>query len=135
MPNTSTITLGGREYALRASNLASKVYGDEFFGNSPDGYNGSLTHDASMVFADCIGESDDGGVIVRFVPPTLWRIVWALAYAGGSVAVGYERWMSDVGDEAWTVTEQANACVEAIDLVMSAFFREQPQQGGKGAQE
>lgn len=130
MPNTTTVTLGGREYLLRASNLAMKVYGDEFFGRTPEGYNGSLAHDAAQMFSDCVTTGEDGTTEVHFVPPSLWGIVWALAYAAGSVTVGYERWMRDVGDELWTLSEQTEACVEVVDLMMSTFFRQSPQPDG-----
>lgn len=139
MPNTTIVTLGGMEYLLRASNYASQVYSEEFFGRDLGGYNGSLAHDTSKMLSDCIevpepvdepdvdepdvDEPDAGGVRVRFVTPALWGIVWALAYAAGSVDVGYERWMASARDEIWTVQEQADACVEVIDLVTRCFFR------------
>ena len=133
--NTTTITLGGRAYALRASNFASQLYADEFYGRKRGEYNGTLSHDASQLLADCIGDvSEDGNIQVRFVSPSLWGIVWALAAAEGTVKVGYDEWMRSVRDELWTVQEQAEACVEVIGLMMRTFFREQ-QEPGSGVAE
>lgn len=126
--NTTKITLGGREYALRASNLASQIYADEFFGRKRGEYNGTLSHDASQLLADCIGEvGEDNTIEVKFTSPALWGIVWALAAAHGSVKVGYDEWMASVADEVWTVDEQAEACVEVIDLMTRTFFRQQEE--------
>lgn len=128
--NTTTITLGGKEYTLRASNFASQLYADEFFGRKRGDYNGTLSHDASQLLLDCIGETnEDGSVEVRFVSPALWGIVWALAAAEGTVKVGYDEWMKSVGDELWTVSEQAEACVEVVGLMMRTFFRESEEPG------
>lgn len=128
--NTTTITLGGRAYALRASNFASQLYADEFYGRKSGEYNGTLSHDASQLLADCIGEvNEDGSIQVRFVSPALWGIVWALAAAEGTVKVGYDEWMRSVRDELWTVQEQAEACVEVVGLMMRTFFREPEEQG------
>lgn len=124
--NTTTITLGGKSYELRASNFASQLYADEFFGRDRGDYNGSLVHDASQVLADCIGEvTESGEISVKFVTPALWGIVWALAAASGSVKVGYDSWMESVRDEIWGIQEQAEACVEVVNLMMRTFFREQ----------
>lgn len=131
MANTATITLGGRELLLRASNWASQLYATEFYGLSGDGYNGSLAHDAAQVYSDCVGSvNPDGTVTINFVTPKLWGVVWALAYAAGSVTVGYKQWMDSVRDEIWSVDEEAEACVEVIDLMMRTFFRQRAQQGG-----
>ena len=124
MANTTTITLGEKEYALRASNWASQLYADEFFGKVSDSYNGNLQHDAAQVFADCVTTDEDGeNLTINFVPPTLWRVVWALAYAGGSVQLEYDKGMDSVRDEMWTVGQQAEACGEVLDLMMRTFFR------------
>ena len=130
--NTPTIALGGHDYPLRASNFASQLYADEFFGRKRGDYNGSLSHDGAQLIADCIGEIDkDGNMEVKFASPALWGIVWALAAAAGSINVGYDDWMKSVGDQLWSVTEQAEACVEVVNLVVQAFFREQPEQGSE----
>lgn len=137
MPNTMTITLGGTEYRLMASNMASKAYADEFYGRSPEGYNAVLTHDTQRLYADSLTEDDEGVLVANLdsspvLTEVLWRIVWALAYAGGSVEVGYDQWTSDHADETWTITEKLEACVGVVDLVTGAFFREPKEQGLQG---
>lgn len=131
--NTATITLGGKEIRLRASNYAAQLYADEFYGRVKDGYNGSLDHDAAKVLSDCVGDVNEGTgqITIEFTTPALWGIVWALAYAAGSVDVGYDAWLKSNRDEVWTASEKAEACVEVVDLMMRTFFREQPKQDGQ----
>ena len=132
--NTTTIKLGGHDLELRASNYASQLYSEEFFGMERGEYNGNLSHDTMQLVSDCFGDvREDGTVSVKLVPPTLWGIVWALAAAAGSVNTGYRAWLKSVRDEIWTVEEQSVACVEVVDLVTEAFFRESSEQGGEVA--
>ena len=137
MSNIMTITLGGTEYKLMASNRAAKVYADEFYGKSPEGFTAVLKYDTQKLYLECLTEDDDGvlGVNLDSSPilsEVLWRIIWALAYAGGSVDVGYEQWLSDHEDEAWSAMEEMEAYVGAIDLVTANFFRESKEQGRRG---
>ena len=127
--NTTTITLGGKEIELRASNWASQVYAETFYGQKRGEYTGSLQRDTMQVVTDCFGNDDDGNTIVVYgnIPFTLWGIVWALAYAAGSTKAGYNQWMKSKRNEVWTLTEQADACSEVVDLVMEAFFRDSTQ--------
>lgn len=126
MPNTASITLGGKEIELRASNWASQVYAETFYGQERGKYNGSLQHDTSQVVADCFNSDEDGNLSIAYsdIPFALWGIVWALAYAAGSTKARYDQWMKSKRNEVWTVAEQADACSEVVDLVMEAFFRD-----------
>ncbi len=131
MPNTTTVTLGGHEYLLRASNYASQVYSETFYGRTKGEYNGVLDHDAAQMLNDCVSTDDEGNITVTFITPALNGIIWALAYAAGSVQTTYDAWLMSTRDEVWTVYEQSDACVEIIDLMMDTFFRQRPEQGGE----
>lgn len=130
--NTAEITLGGRTYQLRASNYASQVYADTFFGRIGGAYNASLAHDTAQMIGDCVGDINDNDTMsVHFVTPVLWGIVWALAYAGGSVTVDYDAWRESVRDEVWYADDEADACVTVFDLVSRSFFRQRSESSGK----
>lgn len=129
--NTTTISLGGKEITLRASNWASQVYAEEFYGRLGGDYNGVLAHDISRVHADCFGDPDESGVfeVDLTPPPAFWGIVWALAYAAGSTKAGYSQWMKSKRNEIWTVEEQGAALYEVIALMEDSFFRRAAEQG------
>lgn len=121
--NTTTITLGGKEITLRASNWASQLYAEQFYGQERGPYVGNLQRDTAQVFADCCSVDGEGGIQVSQPPFQLWGIVWALAAAAGSTKAGYDQWMKSKRNEVWPVSEQIDAASEVIDLVEKAFFR------------
>lgn len=137
MPNTATITLGGKEIELRASNWASQVYAETFSGQDRGLYNGSLQHDMSQVVADCFTFNDDGSFNIAFsnIPFQIWGMVWALAYAAGSTKAGYAQWMKSKRNEVWDIYDQADACGVVVSLIEEAFFRRDAQQDGKESAE
>lgn len=135
MNTATTVDICGHSYFLRASNYAAQVYAEHFAGfTDTEGFDGNLAHDGALLYSKCVtvDESGEGRVSVSgFVPHRFWGILWALAYAGGSTTLGYQRWYeTEVRDEVATVSEQAVALGEVVDLLMTTFFREREKRAG-----
>lgn len=133
MPNTASITLGGKEIELRASNWAAQVYEETFYGQERREYDGVLEHDITRVHARCFKGPDENGLYdIDLIPPfEFWGIVWALAYAAGSTKAGYAQWVKSKRNELWTAEEKGAALTEVIALIEESFFRTSTESEGE----
>lgn len=117
MPDMSireTVTVGGKEFDIEASNGALMAYGAEFRGKEEPPFRGNLIADIVM---------DRDIVVAAGVDfpgwdecPHVLKAIWAMARAAGSTRLGYQKFMK------WFESAPANF-YEPAEAVNTLFMR------------
>jgi len=146
--NRETVTFGGEQYELVASNGACVIYAEQFA--NTEGVSGRLKQDIIDLYdthAKIHGYNPEDGKPVDGVPhrmvdyedvPSIVGIVWAMARAAGSTKLGYAKFRERFMEGASSYLE-CDALFESLvfGLAQRAFFRdldgqadaEQPNEG------
>lgn len=129
--NEITVTIGGKEIAIRATNGACKVYADHFAGKLEKPYTGHLVPDLAtmddQVVESVIAAKGQGQ---EYYPewselPALVRAIWAMARAAGSTKESWETFEKRLDDAAPNLSEPSKAYNEIVrgDFGKRTFFR------------
>lgn len=112
----------GRELEVEASNLACKIYADEFRGEVEDPYKGSLIYDLLATRKIIIEQKLDFPSWADV--EQLLGIVWAMASAVGSTKLPYKKFEKNIMKGDANMYECAGAFnVVAGELAERTFFR------------
>lgn len=129
--NRATVTVGGEEYEVEASNGACMLYAQEFRDREEEPFTGSLPTD---VLID-LGRSDGNPYPLWCDAPRLLGAVWAMARAAGSAKSQYkafEKRAMDATADALEVTDATRELLGDGGLFERTFFRRVPGPQGAG---
>ena len=130
--NRTTVELGGKDVEIEASNLACRIYADEFREHDREAltgdkekdakaYSGKLIHDILLDRQNVLdaGESwpewDD--------IPRILAAIWAMARAAGSTKLGWKAFRESVGHAPANLYEASTATNKVLELGNRTFFR------------
>ena len=128
--NETTITIGGKKLAIRATNGACKTYADEFAGKLPKPYTGHLVPDLAATdskVVNCINSAKGREYFPEWSEmPALIRAIWAMARAAGSTKKSWTAFEKALDDAAPNLSEPSVAYNEIVrgDFGKRTFFRE-----------
>lgn len=128
--NETTITIGGKKLAIRATNSACKTYANEFAGKLPKPYTGHLVPDLAATdskVVDCINATKGREYYPEWSEmPALTRAIWAMARAAGSTKKSWAAFEKALDDAAPNLSEPSIAYNEIVrgDFGKRTFFRE-----------
>lgn len=128
--NETTVTIGGKNLTIRATNGACKTYADEFAGKLPKPYTGHLVPDLAATdskVVDCINSAKGREYFPEWSEmPALTRAIWAMARAAGSTKKSWAAFEKALDDAAPNLSEPSIAYNEIIrgDFGKRTFFRE-----------
>lgn len=128
--NETTITIGGKKLAIRATNGACKTYADEFAGKLPKPYTGHLVPDLAATdskVVNCINSAKGREYFPEWSEmPALIRAIWAMARAAGSTKKSWTAFEKALDDAAPNLSEPSVAYNEIVrgDFGKRTFFRD-----------
>lgn len=127
--NETTITIGGKELAIRATNGACKTYADEFVGKLSKPYTGHLVADLAAT-DEMVVERIKSAKGVDYYPewselPALTRAIWAMARAAGSTKKSWTAFEKALDDAVPNLSEASAAYNEIVrgEFGQKTFFR------------
>ena len=130
--NRTTATVGGHEYEVEASNLACRVYADEFreadskeltgdAERDAGRYTGRLIHD---LLADRQRVLAAGGDWPEWDEvPRILAAIWAMARAAGSTKASWRAFRASVEHAPANLYEVATTANKVFELGNTTFFR------------
>lgn len=137
--NVATVSIGGREYGMRACLGAGVIYANQFLDETPldPPYKGELADDMLEVYRRAqpvVGEDGETPVAPgRVDAEALVRLMWAMCRAAGSTAKGYEDFAEEVYALPASVSDEAALYATVIlKLGGGVIFRDPQGQSGGG---
>lgn len=119
-----TVTVGGKDFEVEASNGALMAYGAEFRGKEEAPFHGNLISDIVME-RDIILSAGVDFPGWDECPHTL-QAVWAMARAAGSTRLGWKafmKWFESAPGNFYEPSEAVNALFKEGGICANAFFR------------
>ena len=130
--NRTTVTVGGRKYEVEASNLACRVYADEFREADSKALTGDAERDAGSYTGRLIHDllADRQRVLAAGVDwpewdevPRILATIWAMARAAGSTKSSWRAFRASVEHAPANLYEVATAANGIFELGNLTFFR------------
>lgn len=130
--NRTTATVGGHEYEVEASNLACRVYADEFREADSKELTGDAERDAGRYTGRLIHDllADRQRVLAAGVDwpewdevPRILAAIWAMARAAGSTKASWRAFRASVEHAPANLYEVATAANKVFELGNTTFFR------------
>lgn len=127
--NQAKVSLGGREIVVEASLAACLAYSNEFAGKLEEPYKGRLMDDLLALYNAMEGKDAVEG-LGAIGDSGLFRIVWAMGRACGSVKEGYQKFERSMEHAPMNMYEYVDAYRTVVgDLAGRTFFRLPEGQG------
>lgn len=130
--NRTTVTVGGRKYEVEASNLACRVYADEFREADSKALTGDTKRDAGSYTGRLIHDllADRQRVLAAGIDwpewdeaPRILATIWAMARAAGSTKSSWGGFRASVEHAPANLYEVATAANKIFELGNLTFFR------------
>lgn len=130
--NRTTVTVGGRKYEVEASNLACRVYADEFREADSKALTGDAKKDAGSYTGRLIHDllADRQRVLAAGIDwpewdeaPRILATIWAMARAAGSTKASWRAFRASVEHSPANLYEVATAANRIFELGNLTFFR------------
>lgn len=130
--NRTTVTVGGRKLEVEASNLACRVYADEFREADSKALTGDAKRDAGSYTGRLIHDllADRQRVLAAGVDwpewdeaPRILATIWAMARAAGSTKSSWGAFRASVEHAPANLYEVATAANKVFELGNLTFFR------------
>lgn len=130
--NRTTATVGGHEYEVEASNLACRVYADEFREADSKALTGDAERDAGRYTGRLIHDllADRQRVLAAGVDwpewdevPRILAAIWAMARAAGSTKASWRAFRASVEHAPANLYEVATTANKVFELGNTTFFR------------
>lgn len=130
--NRTTVTVGGRKYEVEASNLACRVYADEFREADSKALAGDTKRDAGSYTGRLIHDllADRQRVLAAGIDwpewdeaPRILATIWAMARAAGSTKASWGAFRASVEHAPANLYEVATAANKIFELGNLTFFR------------
>lgn len=130
--NRTTATVGGHEYEVEASNLACRVYADEFREADSKELTGDTERDAGRYTGRLIHDllADRKRVLAAGVDwpewdevPRILAAIWAMARAAGSTKASWRAFRASVEHAPANLYEVATTANKVFELGNTTFFR------------
>jgi hypothetical protein len=130
--NRTTATVGGHEYEVEASNLACRVYADEFREADSKELTGDAERDAGRYTGRLIHDllADRQRVLAAGVDwpewdevPRILAAIWAMARAAGSTKASWRAFRASVEHAPANLYEVATTANKVFELGNTTFFR------------
>lgn len=126
-----TVSICGNKYEIEASLAASTIYTNEFYGKLDEPYKGYLMDDILTLFHE---SETNTNAVTAFGDQALYRIVWAMARACGSIKDTYKKFYSNkIEHGSFNMYEYSGLFTDVIfNLCQRTFFRLPEGQGDVG---
>lgn len=130
--NRTIATVGGHEYEVEASNLACRVYADEFREADSKELTGDAERDAGRYTGRLIHDllADRQRVLAAGVDwpewdevPRILAAIWAMARAAGSTKASWRAFRASVEHAPANLYEVATTANKVFELGNTTFFR------------
>lgn len=130
--NRTTATVGGHEYEVEASNLACRVYADEFREADSKELTGDAERDAGRYTGRLMHDllADRQRVLAAGVDwpewdevPRILAAIWAMARAAGSTKASWRAFRASVEHAPANLYEVATTANKVFELGNTTFFR------------
>lgn len=113
--NRTTVTVGGVEYEIEASNGAVEIYAKEFRDTAEKPFTGNLITD---MMADSVMLSNSGSTLIMWCDiPHVEGALWAMAKAAGSTKDSFAKWHKRLNSSPIDPMETT----EAVHIVFGDF--------------
>lgn len=113
--NRTTVTVGGVEYEIEASNGAVEIYAKEFRDTAEKPFTGNLITD---MMADSVMLSNSGSTLIMWCDiPHVEGALWAMAKAAGSTKDSFAKWHKRLNSSPIDPMETT----EAIHIIFGDF--------------
>lgn len=113
--NRTTVTVGGVEYEIEASNGAVEIYAKEFRDTAEKPFTGNLITD---MMADSVMLSNSGSTLIMWCDiPHVEGALWAMAKAAGSTKDSFAKWHKRLNSAPIDPMETT----EAIHIIFGDF--------------
>lgn len=128
----TTVSVGGRDYEAEASNLACRIYADEFRESDEKALTGDAERDAGRYAGRLIHDLlvDRQRMLAAGVSwpewdevPRILAAIWAMARAAGSTKVSWKAFRASVEHAPANLYEVATAANAVFELGNTTFFR------------
>lgn len=130
--NRTTVSVGGRDYEAEASNLACRIYADEFRESDRKALTGDAERDAGRYVGRLIHDllADRQRMLAAGVSwpewdevPRILAAIWAMARAAGSTKASWKAFRASVEHAPANLYEVATAANAVFELGNTTFFR------------
>lgn len=130
--NRTTVSVGGRDYEAEASNLACRIYADEFRESDRKALTGDAERDAGKYAGRLIHDllADRQRMLAAGVSwpewdevPRILAAIWAMARAAGSTKASWKAFRAFVEHAPANLYEAATAANAVFELGNTTFFR------------
>lgn len=128
----TTVSVGGRDYEAEASNLACRIYADEFRESDRKALTGDKEQDAGRYAGRLIHDllADRQRMLAAGVSwpewdevPRILAAIWAMARAAGSTKASWKAFRASVEHAPANLYEVATAANAVFELGNTTFFR------------
>lgn len=128
----TTVSVGGRDYEAEASNLACRIYADEFRESDEKALTGDAERDAGRYAGRLIHDLlvDRQRMLAAGVSwpewdevPRILAAMWAMARAAGSTKASWKAFRASVEHAPANLYEVATAANKILELGNLTFFR------------
>lgn len=128
----TTVSVGGRDYEAEASNLACRIYADEFREADEKALTGDAKRDAGRYAGRLIHDllTDRQRMLAAGVSwpewdevPRILAAIWAMARAAGSTKASWKAFRASVVHAPANLYEAAIAANAVLELGKTTFFR------------
>lgn len=128
----TTVSVGGRDYEAEASNLACRIYADEFRESDRKALTGDAERDAGKYAGRLIHDllADRQRMLAAGVSwpewdevPRILAAIWAMARAAGSTKASWKAFRASVEHAPANLYEAATAANAVFELGNTTFFR------------
>lgn len=128
----TTVRVGGRDYEAEASNLACRIYADEFRESDRKALTGDAERDAGRYVGRLIHDllADRQRMLAAGVSwpewdevPRILAAIWAMARAAGSTKASWKAFRASVEHAPANLYEVATAANAVFELGNTTFFR------------
>lgn len=128
----TTVSVGGRDYEAEASNLACRIYADEFRESDEKALTGDAKRDAGRYVGRLIHDllADRQRMLAAGVSwpewdevPRILAAIWAMARAAGSTKASWRAFRASVEHAPANLYEVATAANAVFELGKTTFFR------------
>lgn len=128
----TTVSVGGRDYEAEASNLACRIYADEFRESDRKALTGDKEQDAGRYAGRLIHDllADRQRMLAVGVSwpewdevPRILAAIWAMARAAGSTKASWKAFRASVEHAPANLYEAATAANAVFELGNTTFFR------------
>lgn len=128
----TTVSVGGRDYEAEASNLACRIYADEFREADEKALTGDAKRGAGRYVGRLIHDllADRQRMLAAGVSwpewdevPRILAAIWAMARAAGSTKASWKAFRASVEHAPANLYEVATAANAVLELGKTTFFR------------